>query len=111
MHRSQRRLIALAIGLTAFVIGSALLYQVGMLRLEGKHRTFWDAIEWAARPCDGYANNRRAVACVVGAGERPIGVEVRSLELVPRGTGPRARGKGSRPLSASADRCEQFKSA
>jgi Trk K+ transport system NAD-binding subunit len=48
MHRSQRRLIALAIGLTAFVIGSALLYQVGMERLEGKHRTFWDAIEWAA---------------------------------------------------------------
>ena len=48
MHRSQRRLIALAIGLTAFVIGSALLYQVGMARLEGKPRTFWEAIEWAA---------------------------------------------------------------
>src|SRR5437660_6371956 len=48
MHRSQRRLIALAIGLTAFVIGSALLYQAGMARLEGKPRTFWKAIEWAA---------------------------------------------------------------
>jgi Trk K+ transport system NAD-binding subunit len=48
MHRSTRRLIALAIGLTAFVIGSALLYQVGMANLEGKPRSFWDSIEWAA---------------------------------------------------------------
>jgi Trk K+ transport system NAD-binding subunit len=48
MQRSRRRLIALAIGLTAFVIGAALLYQIGMARLEGKHRTFWDSIEWAA---------------------------------------------------------------
>src|SRR6266852_394891 len=48
MHRSQRRLIALALGLTAFVIGSALLYQAGMARLDGKPRTFWVASEWAA---------------------------------------------------------------
>src|SRR5438874_2377496 len=48
MHRSSRRLIALALGLAAFVVGSALLYQVGMAHLEGKQRTFWDAIEWAA---------------------------------------------------------------
>lgn len=48
MRRSTRRLLALAIGLFAFVIGSALLYQVGMARLEGKQRTFWQAFEWAA---------------------------------------------------------------
>ena len=48
MRRSTRRLIALAAGLTVFVIGSALLYQAGMARLEGHPRTFWDALEWAA---------------------------------------------------------------
>ena len=31
-----------------FVIGSALLYQIGMQRLEGHPRSFWDALEWAA---------------------------------------------------------------
>ena len=48
MQRSSRRLIALAAALAAFTIGAALLYQIGMLELEGKHRTFWDSIEWAA---------------------------------------------------------------
>src|ERR1700692_4855841 len=48
MHRSTRRLVALAVGLLAFVIGSALLYQFGMAELEGKSRSFWEAIEWAA---------------------------------------------------------------
>ncbi|HUJ12877.1 MAG TPA: NAD-binding protein [Thermoanaerobaculia bacterium] len=48
MQRSTRRLAALAVGLLAFVVGSALLYQFGMAELEGKSRTFWDAIEWAA---------------------------------------------------------------
>src|ERR1700730_6989013 len=48
MHRSQRRLIAHAIGLTAFVMGSALLYQFGMAHLGGKPRTFLESIEWAA---------------------------------------------------------------
>src|SRR6266496_6458517 len=48
MHRSTRRLIALTIGLVAFVIGSALLYQLGMTHLEGKPRTFWEGITWAA---------------------------------------------------------------
>lgn len=48
MHRSTRRLVALAVGLFAFVVGSALLYQFGMIELEGKSRSFWDAIEWAA---------------------------------------------------------------
>src|SRR2546428_8423366 len=48
MRRSTRRLIALAVGITAFVIGSALLYQEGMARLEGHPRSFWDSVEWAA---------------------------------------------------------------
>lgn len=48
MHRSTRRLLALAAGLVLFLVASALLYQIGMSRLEGKHRTFWDSFEWAA---------------------------------------------------------------
>lgn len=48
MHRATRRLLALAIALVAFVIGSALLYQYGMLHLEGKARSFWDSVEWAS---------------------------------------------------------------
>src|SRR5437016_14673364 len=48
MHRSTRRLIALAAGLVLFLVVSALLYQAGMARLEGAHRTFWDSFEWAA---------------------------------------------------------------
>jgi Trk K+ transport system NAD-binding subunit len=48
MHRSSRRLLGLAAGLVVFLIASALLYQAGMARLEGRHRTFWDSFEWAA---------------------------------------------------------------
>src|SRR6478609_1992091 len=48
MHRSTRRLLWLVAGLLLFLIASALLYQVGMARLEGKPRTFWDSFEWAA---------------------------------------------------------------
>src|SRR6059036_2123203 len=47
MHRTTRRLVALAVGLVAFTLGSALLYQVGMAHLEGKSRSFWESIEWA----------------------------------------------------------------
>ena len=47
MHRSTRRLIGLAVGLVLFLVASALLYQEGMARLEGTHRTFWDSFEWA----------------------------------------------------------------
>jgi Trk K+ transport system NAD-binding subunit len=36
------------VGLLAFLIGSSLLYQAGMARLEGQPRTFWESIEWAA---------------------------------------------------------------
>ena len=48
MQRSSRRLTLLVVGLIAFVVLSALLYQVGMARLEGKPRTFWQAFEWAS---------------------------------------------------------------
>jgi Trk K+ transport system NAD-binding subunit len=48
MHRSTRRLIALAAGLVLFLVASAALYQFGMSHLEGKHPSFWDSFEWAA---------------------------------------------------------------
>ena len=69
MHRSTRRLIALAVGLFAFIIGSALLYQFGMAHLEGKPRTFWDSIEWAAETLSttgyGYDSHWSHVAMVL----------------------------------------------
>jgi len=48
MHRSTRRLIALAMVLVAFVTASALIYQFAMAHLEGKPRTFWESFDWAA---------------------------------------------------------------
>ncbi|HYM60948.1 MAG TPA: NAD-binding protein [Thermoanaerobaculia bacterium] len=48
MQRSRRRLLALIIGLIAFLIVCALLYEIGMARIEGKPRTFWESLEWAA---------------------------------------------------------------
>jgi Trk K+ transport system NAD-binding subunit len=47
MHRSTRRLIVLAAGLVAFIIVIALIYELGMLKLEGKPRNFWRSLEWA----------------------------------------------------------------
>jgi len=47
MQRSSRRLALLVIGLIAFVIITAIFYQIGMARLEGKPRTFWQAFGWA----------------------------------------------------------------
>lgn len=48
MQRSSRRLLLLVFGLIGFVIVTALVYQVGMAELEGKPRTFWQAIGWAS---------------------------------------------------------------
>ncbi|HJQ36532.1 MAG TPA: NAD-binding protein [Thermoanaerobaculia bacterium] len=48
MQRSSRRLSALIAGLIAFLIFTSLLYQIGMGRLEGKPRSFWQSFEWAA---------------------------------------------------------------
>ena len=47
MHRSTRRLIVLGVGLVVFVIVTALIYELGMLKLEGKERSFWRSLEWA----------------------------------------------------------------
>jgi Trk K+ transport system NAD-binding subunit len=47
MRRPARRLVLLVLALVAFVVVSALLYQIGMARFEGKPRTFWQAFEWA----------------------------------------------------------------
>src|SRR5262245_4165850 len=47
MHRSTRRLIVLVVGLVGFVLVLALIYEVGMLKLEGQHRSFWRSLEWA----------------------------------------------------------------
>ena len=48
VQRSSRRLALLVLGLIAFVVVTALVYQIGMERLEGKPRTFWQAFEWAS---------------------------------------------------------------
>jgi len=48
MERSQRRLLALALGLILVLLLSALVYQVGMAGLEGRPRDFWHSLEWAA---------------------------------------------------------------
>ncbi|HEX2835351.1 MAG TPA: NAD-binding protein [Thermoanaerobaculia bacterium] len=47
MRRPARRLVLLIFGLLGFLVLSAWLYQVGMGRLEGKPRTFWQSFEWA----------------------------------------------------------------
>lgn len=48
MTRSQRRLAALLGGLLAALVVLALLYRLGMARLEGQPRGFWQSLEWAA---------------------------------------------------------------
>ncbi|HEV2852711.1 MAG TPA: NAD-binding protein [Thermoanaerobaculia bacterium] len=48
MRRSRRRLIVLILGLLLTVLASAFLYMWGMALLEGKPRSFWQSLEWAA---------------------------------------------------------------
>ena len=48
MQRSQRRLIALIVGLAILLVVSALVYMVGMDRLEGQQRGFWRSLAFAA---------------------------------------------------------------
>jgi len=48
MRRSRRRLVVLFLGLFFTVLASAFLYMWGMAALEGKPRTFWESLEWAA---------------------------------------------------------------
>lgn len=47
MPRSSVRLILLVVGLAAFLVLTALAYQWGMGRFEGRPRTFWQALEFA----------------------------------------------------------------
>lgn len=47
MQRSSKRLFALIGALIAFILITSVLYQIGMQRLEGKPRSFWQAFEWA----------------------------------------------------------------
>ncbi|HVR38646.1 MAG TPA: NAD-binding protein [Thermoanaerobaculia bacterium] len=47
MQRSVRRLIWLVVFVLGLTLGAAILYQLGMGSLEGKPRTFWQALEWA----------------------------------------------------------------
>lgn len=46
--RSSKRLVLLVAGLAAFLLAAALVYQYGMAQLEGKPRTFWQALGWAS---------------------------------------------------------------
>jgi len=48
MQRSQTRMIALLLGLAGFLVLCALVYMVGMGRLEGKDRDFWESLGWAS---------------------------------------------------------------
>lgn len=48
MRRSRKRLLYLLLGLALMVVVSALLYKWGMAGLEGKQRTYWESLEWAA---------------------------------------------------------------
>ena len=48
MARYRLRLLIFIGGLLMVLLVSALVYQVGMARLEGIDRTFWESLEWAA---------------------------------------------------------------
>ena len=47
MSRSVRRLFLLLLSVPILVVGSALLYMLGMAALEGEPRGFWQSVEWA----------------------------------------------------------------
>jgi Trk K+ transport system NAD-binding subunit len=48
MKRSQRRLVALFAAVPLLLLTVSTLYRLGMRALEGKPRTFWESVEWAA---------------------------------------------------------------
>ena len=47
MHSRGRALLIFGLALIGLLLVSALLYQIGMDRFEGKPRDFWSALEWA----------------------------------------------------------------
>ncbi|HEX4953095.1 MAG TPA: NAD-binding protein [Thermoanaerobaculia bacterium] len=48
MTRTQKRLLALILGLAALLVLLAAVYTLAMAHLEGRERTFWQGLEWAA---------------------------------------------------------------
>jgi Trk K+ transport system NAD-binding subunit len=48
VHRTTHRLFYLAVGIVVFLLASAVLYEIGMARLEGQQRSFWQSLEWAS---------------------------------------------------------------
>lgn len=48
MQQTTRRLLLLAAGVVVFLLASALLYEIGMAKLEGQPRSFWQSLEWAS---------------------------------------------------------------
>jgi Trk K+ transport system NAD-binding subunit len=48
MPRPKHRFVTLALMLAAILVGMAWLYMLGMDYFEGKPRTFWQALQWAA---------------------------------------------------------------
>jgi Trk K+ transport system NAD-binding subunit len=66
---TRKRLLWLVGGLLVCVVATALLYQLGMSRLEGKPRTFFEGLEWAAESLSttgyGYDSHWRHPAMVV----------------------------------------------
>lgn len=48
MHRSTRRLVALAVAIVVFLLVSAVIYEFAMARFEHHPRTFWESLGWAA---------------------------------------------------------------
>ena len=48
MSPSRRRLVLLVLAVPALVLVTTFLYKLGMARLEGEPRSFWDSLEWTA---------------------------------------------------------------
>ena len=48
MTRARKRLLLLLVALPVLVLATTVLYSVGMARLEGSPRGFWDSLEWSA---------------------------------------------------------------
>jgi Trk K+ transport system NAD-binding subunit len=61
MQRTTRQLVLLAAGVVVFLVVSAVLYEIGMARMEGQHLTFWQSLEWASETftTTGYGHDNR----------------------------------------------------
>src|ERR1043165_6649685 len=61
MQRTTRRLVLLGVGVVVFLVVSAVLYEIGMARMENQHLTFWQSLEWASETftTTGYGHDNR----------------------------------------------------